>query len=224
MGDTPPSLRGERTLSIGSCSLSEKAVEERHLEGDHLVASCQLTRDSSRVIPSHALLDDSATGYAFMYENFARRHNFPLIPLKKPRDLEVIDGRPVVSGAITHLAHAKLQIRNHVEEAFFFITKLGHYPIVLGIPWRRHHDVSIRYSQNKVTFDSKLCCQQHNAHGRPTWIKGLDFIPENPPPNRMAFVGCSALLRHVKKGLQVFTVTMREIDAATKLGRTRRNW
>ena len=104
------------------------------MEGEHLVVACQLACDSSKVIPCFTLLDDGATGVAFMDEVFARRHQFPLIPLKKPRDLEVIDRRPVVSGQITHIVRAKLQIRNHVEEAFFFITKLGHYPLVLGIP------------------------------------------------------------------------------------------
>ena len=109
-------------------------MEERELEGDHLVVACQLARDSLSAISSHALIDNGATGFAFMDEDFARRHQFPLIPLKKPRALEVIDGRPIASGMITHLIRAKLQIRHHVEDAFFFITRLGHYPLVLGIP------------------------------------------------------------------------------------------
>ena len=100
-----------------------------------------------------------------MDEDFARRQNFPLHRLKTPRNLEVIDGCPVSSGAMTHIAHAKLQIRNHVVEAFFFVTKLAHYPIVLGIPWLQHHDVSIKFVANKVTFDSQMCCKHHNAHG-----------------------------------------------------------
>jgi len=159
--------------------LSEKAVEEKELEGDHLVVACQLACDSSKsAIPSHALIDNGATGFAFMDEDFAHRHHFPLIPLKTPRTMEVLDGRPVASGMITHLVHAKLQIRHHVEDAFFFVTKLGHYPLVLGIPWLRHHDVNIRFIANKITFDSERCCKHHNAHGRPTWIRGLEFIPK----------------------------------------------
>ena len=42
------------------------------------------------------------------------------------------------------------------------MTKLGHYPHVLGIPWLQHHDVSIRFTANKVTFDSERCCKHHN--------------------------------------------------------------
>ena len=118
-------------------------MEEEHLEGEHLIVACQLSRDSSNAIPCFTLLDDGATGIAFMDEAFAHRHQCPLIPQKNPRDLAVIDGSLVMSGQITHIVRAKLQIANHMEEAFFFITKLGHYPLVLVIPWWRHHDISI---------------------------------------------------------------------------------
>ena len=130
-------------LTIDSCALSEKAVEVRELEGDDLVVTCQLARDSSSAITSHTLIDYGATGFVFMDQDFARRHQCPLIPLKKPCALEVIDGRPIASCMITHLARTKLQIRHHVEDAFFFVTRLGHYPLVLGIPWILHHNVSI---------------------------------------------------------------------------------
>src|SRR6266567_6825675 len=157
-----------------------------------------------------------------MDQNFPRHHKLHLIPLKHPHELEVIDGQPVASGRTTHVTKARLQIRHHVEDAVFFITQLGHYPVVLGIPWRQYHDVTIRYSQNRITFDSERFCRHHNAYGRPTWIKGLDFIPEKPRPNRMAFIGSTGLLHHVKRGLEVFSVTMRDIDTATRLGRTHR--
>ena len=68
-----------------SCTvLSDRPAEEEHLEGEHLVVACQLSRDSSNVIPCFTLLDDGATGFAFMDEAFAHRHQFQLVPLKKP--------------------------------------------------------------------------------------------------------------------------------------------
>ena len=48
-------VRSKKPLNIGSCALSEKAVEERKLEGDHLVVACQLVHDSSSAISSHAV-------------------------------------------------------------------------------------------------------------------------------------------------------------------------
>ena len=61
-----------------------------------------------------------------MDEDFARRHQFPLIPLRKPLEPEVINGRPVASGHVTHKVGARLQIRHHMEMATFFVTQLGH--------------------------------------------------------------------------------------------------
>ena len=165
------------------------------MEGDNLVVACQLACDSSSVVSPYALVDNGATGFTFMDEDIARRHQFPLILLKKPRTLEVIDGRPIVSGMITHLVRAKLQIPHHVEDAFVFVTGPGHNLLVLCIPWLQHHDVNIRFILNKLTFDSEQCCTNHNAHGSPTWIKGLDFIPEWPAlRNQMVFIGCATLL------------------------------
>ena len=45
-----------------------------------------------------------------------------------------------------------------------FVTKLGHYPLVLGIPWLRHHDVAIRFASNRMTFDSEFCLEHCNEH------------------------------------------------------------
>ena len=64
---------------------------------------------------------------------------------------------------ITYVSQTELQIRHHEEEAYFSIRKLGHYPLVLGILWRRHHDIAIKYSQNRFIFDSERCCKHHNA-------------------------------------------------------------
>ena len=110
-GDTCPSQDGIAIpISMSSAALSDRPVEEVYLEGEHLVIACQLFRDSSNAIPHFTLLDDGATGFAFMDEAFDHRHQFSLIPLKKPRDLEVIDGKLVVSGQIMHIVRAKLQI------------------------------------------------------------------------------------------------------------------
>ena len=54
--------------------------------------------------------------------------NSPLIPLEIPIPSKSYTG-------------AKLQIYQHGEDAFFVI-KLGRYPLILGIQWLQHHDVT----------------------------------------------------------------------------------
>jgi predicted aspartyl protease len=123
------------------------------MDGKHRVVTCFLS-PSDQEIQTYAQIDCGATGYAFVDEDFARHHQLPLHPLKNPRTLEVIDGRQISSGDITHIAEVQLSIQEHHEKLPMFITKLGHYPIVLGIPWLKQHDVAIIFTSNVVTFGS----------------------------------------------------------------------
>jgi hypothetical protein len=86
------------------------------------------------VIKSHALIDCGTTYYAFIDEDYAHHHHLPLHLLKSPKNLTVIDGRPVTSGAITHITCIRLAIQNHQEDIPLFVIKLGYYLIVLDIP------------------------------------------------------------------------------------------
>jgi len=115
---------------------------------------------------------------AFIDEDFARHHQLPLTPLKYPRALEVIDGRPISSGDITHTANATLSIHEHQEKIPKFVTKLGHYPIVLGIPWMELHDVAIRFSSRTLTFGSQYCIAYCNPV--PTIAHTISSEPPEP--------------------------------------------
>ena len=150
--------------------MSDKPIKEESLDGEHLIVTCNLSTSEDK-IPTHSLLDCGATGLSFVDENFASHHHLPLQPLKEPRKLEVIDGRPIASGDITHITKVQLEIDQHVEEIPMFVTKLGHYPIVLGISWLSLHDLVIRFASNTITFDSTHCL--HNCLTTPTTVQGV---------------------------------------------------
>jgi len=126
------------------------------MEGKHVVITCTLTVNNQE-IPTHALIDCGATGIAFMDHDFAHHQGIPLQELKEKKQVEVIEGRPIESGDITHIASAGMKIQDHREQLPMFITKLGHYPIVPRIPWLRLHDVAVRFASNTVTFGSQYC-------------------------------------------------------------------
>ena len=190
-------------------------LEEELLDGNHIVISMELN-DEISCLPTHALVDSGATGYAFADEEFVRDHNLPMFKLKNPRSLEVIDGRPVESGAITHITKISANINGHKEELPMFITKLGHYPIVLGLPWMRRHDISISFSKNTITFDSNFClthCCPKNAVS----IQGISIHP--PEKLSIALIAGSTFTRTLrrKKGIiAAFKMTLYEIDRALK--------
>lgn len=75
------------------------------LEGDRMVVDFDLELcDTS--FSSQCLVDSGTTGFTFIDKGFAVKHNLPPTQLQTPRGLEVIDGRPIATGHITHLATA----------------------------------------------------------------------------------------------------------------------
>jgi len=126
-------------LCISSLSLQSEVLEEELLDRTHIVISMELNNGIC-LIPTHAVVDWGTTGYAFANEEFIRDHNLPLYKFKTPCTLERIDGRPIESGSITHLAKLSMNINGHKEEIPMFITKLSHSPLVLGLPCLRCHN------------------------------------------------------------------------------------
>jgi predicted aspartyl protease len=168
-----------KILSISSTAIRDAAIEEGSMDGKHLVMTCDLSFKNKK-IPTHALIDCGATGYAFVDQSFAMHHKLPLRPLTTPRVLEVIDGRKISSRDITHLMEVCLDIQGHREKLPMFVTKLGRYPIMLGILWLKQHNVVIRFTSNLVTFGSQHCL----AHcvDRAVTIRGTSEVPPDALP------------------------------------------
>src|SRR4051794_4784127 len=105
MGRSASSLR----LSATSAALLDREIED-NMDGNHLVLTCTIASDTTDDIRTFSMLDCGATGYAFMDQDFACRHEFPLYELRTPRDLDVVDGRPIESGQITHVTKTTMAI------------------------------------------------------------------------------------------------------------------
>jgi len=109
----------------------------------------------NQAIPTYALIDCRATGIAFIDHDFVRHHHIPIQKLNEKKQVEVINGKHIQSGDITHITKLSMKIQHHKEQLPMSVTKLGHYPIVLGIPWLQLHDVAVCFASNTVTFGSQ---------------------------------------------------------------------
>ncbi len=77
---------------------------------------------------------DSGASDCFFDEELVCQYGLPLCQKKQPVILEVVDGRPIVSGAITHeTVPLAMTIGPHQEQLVLHVTTLGHYPVVLGV-------------------------------------------------------------------------------------------
>ena len=115
-----------------------------------------------------------------------------------------------------HMTKLKMTIAGHQEKIPLFVTKLGHYSIVLGLLWLQHHDVNIPFSKNTVTFDSDYCLQHCCENGNATSITSISIpIPEK----NIAMIAGSTYTNLVKRKRNVvamFTTTVYQIDRLIK--------
>jgi hypothetical protein len=52
------------------------------------------------------------------------------------------------------------------------VASIGHYPLILGIPWLKKHDVSINFPKMDIQFPCPNCLS-HRSKITPTPIKGI---------------------------------------------------
>jgi Reverse transcriptase (RNA-dependent DNA polymerase)/RNase H-like domain found in reverse transcriptase/Integrase zinc binding domain/Chromo (CHRromatin Organisation MOdifier) domain/Integrase core domain/Retroviral aspartyl protease len=115
----------------------------------------QLTAGSNAIL-TEAMIDSGASTN-FIDTDFAKENQLPMRTKARPFKLEVVDGRPISSGLVTHESPCKMTVRSHEEELTPSCTKLGHYPVILGIPWLKTHDPTICWSKHNLGFDSSHC-------------------------------------------------------------------
>jgi hypothetical protein len=111
-----------------------------------------------------------------------------------------------------------------------FVTKSGHYPIVLGIPWLRLHDVAVRFASNTVTFGSEYCTK--NCREKPVTVQGVSEEPPEPVyeektlwtadinkprpfRNNIVMLNWTVFFRKVQRGkLTIFKASLYDINKA----------
>ena len=117
------------------------------------------------------------------------------------------------SGDVTHLTKLTITIDKHSETLPLFVTKLGHYPIVLSIPGLRHHDVLISFAKNTLSFDSDNCLSNCAAIAATT--KGISIPPPKKPDHKICMINAVLFRRLTRKRDEhkIFSASMREINS-----------
>jgi len=112
-------------------------------------------------IPQVSALVDSGATSSFIDQTFVVQHNIPVIKKSTPVPVEVIDGRTIASGAITHeTTPLELCIGKHTEKIVLNIISTPHHPIILGLPWLEAHNPIIDWRSRTLTFSAQRCTFQ----------------------------------------------------------------
>ena len=111
-------------------------------------------------------MDTGATGYAYIDQEFVDKHDLIKKPLTEPINLRIFNGEIATENAIQEETTIDLAIEGTSEDIIVkhydyklqsMITKLGTYPLVLGIGWLRKHEPGIAWRTNELEFISEHC-------------------------------------------------------------------
>ena len=100
---------------------------------------------------------DSGSMANFIDVSFSEKNKLPVCSKDKAIEILTVDGSPINSGPVKEEVNLVMSIGEHEEAISLDKTKLGQYPIILGMPWLKKHDPIIKWSSHTITFDSNHC-------------------------------------------------------------------
>jgi hypothetical protein len=107
-----------------------------------------------RKIHTVALLDSGASA-CFMDSKFIEENKIPTRPRRLPIIVEVIDGRPLSSGAVTQETEPlQICINDHLFSVVFNVIHAPSDPVILGNSWLSVHNPQIDWRQQTLTISS----------------------------------------------------------------------
>ncbi|KAG1576854.1 hypothetical protein G6F48_013021 [Rhizopus delemar] len=110
-------------------------------------------------ISTTAMIDSGAMSN-FIDIDFAKANGLPLLQRTNPAVVQTVDGSTISSGMVTRESKLKLTTASHSETISLDAVSLGHFPVILGIPWLNTHDPSIHWKSREILFTSKFCSQK----------------------------------------------------------------
>jgi hypothetical protein len=117
-----------------------------------------IIRIPEKILQVLALVDSDATS-SFINQTFVTQHNIPVVKKSTHVPVEVIDGRTIASGEITHeTTLLKLCLGKHAKKIVLNIISTPHHPVILGLPWLEAHNPIIDWQSRTLTF--KRCTSQ----------------------------------------------------------------
>ncbi|KAL0163661.1 hypothetical protein M9458_039414, partial [Cirrhinus mrigala] len=132
-----------------------------------------------RNIKTKAFVDSGAAGN-FIDQEFANRHDIPLLPCDPPMAVAALDGRPLGAGRIRFTTEDITLITSsmHTEVIRLHVTQSPNHPVILGHPWLTFHDPRISWREQEITHWSTTCQQDCLIHPLRTSTTSSDSRPE----------------------------------------------
>lgn len=93
-------------------------------------------------IVTTSLLDCGASEL-FVSHHLTRKHNIPLIPLKKPKRVFNADRTENKKGKVTHVVQIFIILDKHKRTETVWVTDIGEEEFIIGLTWLRQWNPDI---------------------------------------------------------------------------------
>jgi hypothetical protein len=50
-----------------------------------------------------------------------------------------------------------IRVEDYSKTIYLNIMQLAHYPVILGMPWLKQHNLRVGYASYTLTFESEYC-------------------------------------------------------------------
>jgi len=161
-GNSPSIRKQEHPVTVGAVRLD---LTQHHLcKSSYPVVGLSpsftqhvdIIRIPEEIPQVSALVDSDATS-SFINQTFVAQHNIHVVKKSTLVLVEVIDGRTIASGAITHeITPLELRIGKHAKKIVLNIISTFHHPVILGLLWLEAHNPIIDWRSKTLTFSTTV--------------------------------------------------------------------
>lgn len=85
-----------------------------------------------------------------------RKHDIPLIPLKKPKKVFNADGTENKKGKVTHVIRATIIMDQHKKDETIWVTDIGEEEFIIGLTWLRQWNPNIDWITGKMIISLQI--------------------------------------------------------------------
>jgi len=168
------SCRAHNPLSVDT-NISAVTISSHHFK-----ISARLRKDN-RVFNITCVIDSAALG-VFISPHFVSAHSLRTSPLVQPLRVTDVDNRPLPM--VTSSVHAKLSVgdnseKQHLESIEAYVTNIGHFDMILGLPWLVEHDPQISWRQARMSLGR---CPSSCKASEPVFVSGEVFESPSSAP------------------------------------------
>jgi transposase InsO family protein len=157
-------------------------------------------------------IDSGCDCYAAMSDQCAARLGVERIRLPRPRQLGTVLGRTPTT--ITHLAKCEMDLDGWKTPVLFYIIPGMPRSAILGLPWLKHRNVTVRAAEGQLTVESEGGMRIKELHQRTTSEKPAVVI------GSIYAAACRRQRRNPQMGYEFVSTSLREMTRVLQLTAT----